>query len=346
MKKRWIVIPSIAVGLLGIAAIGVGSHYEFIEGRWNANEAAAELQTALLDLDGVESATVEYAPFGLPDSTTDVTISFAAGAPSDSWGAADELIQAAARSAELKMSTTSAEFSEAGATVSVSVLPLSLTPEIVADEIESWRVLNDTVGDRVSLRLGAFDPNSATPFREYTVRDSDDMRVVAESWTADLEDLPSTLPTSWIGPGIQTYGAMPTVEYMNALSEVANIVPLASVDGTGTGVAAAVLMDLRGMKVEFLDQGEAGDAASMAQLAAGVTAAFASGAVVVQWIGANHDSYLIAGECGTHESLDGTTVVTTQIVRADDTSFAAQLAAVGFNIPDGVTAGLCQPVTA
>jgi hypothetical protein len=66
----------------------------------------------------------------------------------------------------------------------------------------------------------------------------------------------------------------------------------------------------------------------------------------VAWVTSEHDANLVAGECGTYDSLDGSEVATEQSTDYDDEWFVTELASVGFSLPSGVVAGQCEPIRA
>lgn len=355
MKKRWIV-GGVLVVLLGVSATGIAVNSQWLEGRWEASHAAADLASHLQKLDGVTKATVTYDPLGLPDPTVVADAAFAADASPAGWSAATVLVGSAASSTALAETTTTAVLREAGSKASASVEPLLFTGAAVADEIAAWRELRHSVGDRVSLHLGystETDMPSGPIIREYTVASAADALAVAANWPDRLPSLNPSIPSTWSQPGLQIAG-MPSKQMMTTVSAVGAVLPLGSGTpglplGSGTpgaketGTLAVVLHAFDGYKLTIvsLRNGSAAHSEPSAKMAQAAQAAFATGANTVEWESADGFRSLVSGDCPSYTA--GTqTIQTTFHPDKRDTAFAAELARLGFVQPPEVRAGTCR----
>jgi len=320
---------------------------QWLGGRWDASHAASELASHLQKLDGVTKATATYDPLGLPDPTLVADVVFAADAPPAQWGAATALLRSAAASRALTGTTSTAVFSRAKSTTSVTVEPMFFSARAVTEEIAAWRQLQQAVGDRVSLRLGHESGWTNPPgpiVREYDIQNEADARQVAALWPDAAPTVDPAIPTSWKGPGLQWSG-MPSKALMTSLSAIGAALPLASGDPKvkETGTFAVILPWFDGYKVTLLSlrDGELTTGEPNEGMARAAQAAFATGAQSVEWEsseGGFRD--LVSGECTPFTSTTQT-IVTTFHGSARDVAFAADLARLGFVQPVGVRAGAC-----
>jgi hypothetical protein len=345
-RRRRLIVAGVVVGLLAIAGTSLAVNRTFLQGRWDAARASSDLAHALLDVDGVRSASAEYSPLGVPDPATVVHVTFSPTATPSAWGRADRLIRRAARSTDLSGTTTSARFTSAGGETA-TVEPLVYGPGTVTAEVAAWRSLDRAVGGGISLHLGTSDPNTGATGRYYRVTSVDAMRRIAARWPDDASVPDTAVTTSFTGPGIQLVG-MPTAPEMATLAAVADHLPLASADAAAkqTGTMAVVLGDVRGFKVQILPMVDGEPQASAPDRAAAeaTSAAFASGASRVEWFGRGHDASLVAGDCGTYR-VNGRPYVTTLRARADDAWFADAVTRAGLRLPEGVRVGTCAATT-
>ncbi|MEO6114801.1 MAG: hypothetical protein ABIP33_00290 [Pseudolysinimonas sp.] len=347
MKKRWIV-GGVLVVLLGISATGIAVNSAWLSGRWDASHAATDLAAQLHKLDGVTTATTTYDPLGLPNPTVVSDVVFASDASPAQWGAATALVRSAASTRALAGTTSTAVFSQAKSTTSVTVEPTYFTAAAVTAEIAAWHELRQAVGDRVSLRLGHESGWTQPPgpiVREYDVQSQADARTVAELWPDTAPTVDPAVPTIWKGPGLQQWAGMPSKALMTTLSAVGAILPLASADKDPkqTGTFAVILASRNGYKVTLLSlrDGELITAEPNKGMARAAQAAFATGANSVEWENnAGGIRSLVSGDCGSFTTA--TQTIQTTLHRADrDDAFAAKLVGFGFVQPTEVRAGAC-----
>jgi hypothetical protein len=343
VKKRWIV-GGVLVVLLGVSSTGVAVNSQWLGGRWDTSRAATDLAAKLQKLDGVTSATASYDPLGLPNPTLASDVVFDSDASPAQWGAATELVRSTASSRALAGTTSTAVFSQAKSATSVTVEPMYFTAAAVTAEIAAWRELRQSVGDRVSLRLGHESGWTQPPgpiVREYDVKTQVDAREVAALWPDTAPAVDPAVPTKWKGPGLQWSG-MPSKALMTILSTVGAILPLASADKDPklTGTYAVILAQFSGYKVTLLSlrDGDLTTGEPNEGMARAAQAAFATGASSVEWESAHVFASLISGSCPATQSGRSTTF----FHLAHDDEFAAQLAELGFVKPADVRAGGCE----
>jgi len=328
---------------------------QWLGGRRDASQAAADLASHLQKLEGVTKATASYNPLGLPNPTLVADVDFAEDASPADWSAATALVRSGASTPQLTGTITMAVLHESGSGASVTVEPLVVGPAVVEEEIADWRELRDAVGDRVSLHLGYpadWEMPSGPIVREYTVATASDVRAVAANWPDTLPALNPAIPSRWSGPGLEMDG-MPSKPMMATLSAVGAILPLGSNAPTlvgwstpgakGVETLAVILRAFDGFKLTIISlrDGNVVHAEPSAKMARAAQAAFATGAQEVEWESADGIRSLVSGDCPSY-TAGPQTIQTSFHPDKRDTAFAVRLAQLGFVQPPDVRAGTCR----
>ncbi|HWH26841.1 MAG TPA: hypothetical protein VNT53_09375 [Pseudolysinimonas sp.] len=344
MRKRWIVCGIVGVLLAG-SVTGIAIHSEWLQSRWNAAQAATTLSDKLENLDGVTRVEVDYDPFGLPEHTVDVSLTFSPKSTPADWSKATKLVHSASSAPGAIPTIITAEFREKHSRASATVEPLLIEPDVVASEITAWRSLLGIVGDRVSLRLGTETPGSGgNPVRRYTVGAAE-MQDVAARWPAELPAVTASIPTQWVAPGID-YGVAPTSDGMAMVNALANTLPLLTLDPKPKpGLYLMVMSDFRGIRVGILPTGVADptEGAMDPRAVEAARAALAAGASGIDWVSTTRSASLQVGECKAIDLPPQDPIPTSLSTIDEDLWLATELEEAGLALPIDVHPGFCMP---